>query len=118
MWVFLFMIKVVNEITPVLNRKQTKKHGPIRIEKQSEETKTAKESVIKVYKPMQSCVESKHSIETPINSDSWELNLISGLVVKKFIFGLVTFRTRGKTPQKWVVRQYLNLVIVSWFPPK
>ena len=69
MWVFLFMIKVVNEITPVLNRKETKKHGPIRIEKQSEETKTAKESVIKVYKPMQSCVESKHSIETPINSE-------------------------------------------------
>ena len=46
------------------------------------------------------------------------MNLISALVVKKFIFGLVTFRTRGKTPQKWVVRQYSNLVIVSWFPPK
>ena len=69
MWVFLFMIKVVNEITPILNRKETKEHGPIRIEKQSEETKTAKESVITVYKPMQSCVESKHSIETPINSE-------------------------------------------------
>ena len=67
--VFLSTINVVNVITPALNIIETKENGPIRIVKQSKETKTAKESVLTVYKPMQLCVECKQSIETAINSE-------------------------------------------------
>ena len=67
--VFLSTINVVNVITPPLNRIETKENGPIRIVKQSKETKTAKERVLTVYKPMQSRVECKQSIETAINSE-------------------------------------------------
>ena len=61
-----FTINVVNEISPASNKKSTKENQLIRNEECAKGTKLTKESVLTVYRPVQSSVKYNQTIGNPI----------------------------------------------------